>query len=35
MRRQLPSYNIVGSHFNHRLTVVNRIKRAGAHKKLV
>ena len=29
---QLPSYNIVGSHFNHRLTVVNSIKRA-AHIK--
>ena len=26
MRCQLPSYNIVGSHFNHRLTVVNSIK---------
>ena len=32
MRCQLPSYNIVGSHFNHRLTVVNRIKRV-AHIK--
>ena len=29
MRCQLPSYNIVGSHFNHRLTVVNSIKRAA------
>ena len=26
---QLPSYNILGSHFNHRLTVVNSIKRAA------
>ena len=32
MRCQVASYNIVGSHFNHRLTVVNRIKRA-AHIK--
>ena len=29
MRCQLPSYNIVGSHFNHQLTVVNSIKRAA------
>ena len=33
MRCQLPSYNIVGSHFNHRLTVVNSIKRAAHIKK--
>ena len=32
IRCQLPSYNTVGSHFNHRLTVVNSIKRA-AHIK--
>ena len=31
-RCQLSSYNIVSSHFNHRLTVVNCIKRA-AHIK--
>ena len=32
MRCQLPSYNIVGSHFNHRLTVVNSIKRTARIK---
>ena len=27
MRCQLPNYNIVGSHINYQLTVVNSIKR--------